>query len=58
MAREILAIFKTEFVLSAFLRRASGGDLLGRCVAQNGGAKLLVGSLVSWHATRHGQKPS
>ena len=42
VAREILAIFEIEFVLPAFLRRASGGDVLGGGVAQNGGAELLV----------------
>ena len=39
---EILAILEIEFVLPAFLRRASGDDIPGRGIAQNGGAKLLV----------------
>jgi carbon-monoxide dehydrogenase small subunit len=42
VACEILAILEIEFVLSAFLRRASGDDIPGRGVAQDGGAKLLV----------------
>jgi hypothetical protein len=42
MAREILAIFEVELVLSALLRRGRGDDTLGSCIAQNGGAELLV----------------
>ena len=42
MACEILAILEIEFVLSALLGRASGDDIPGRGVAQDGGAKLLV----------------
>ena len=42
MAGEILAIFEVELVLAALFRRAGGGDIVGSCIAQNGGAKLLV----------------
>jgi hypothetical protein len=42
MARETLAIFEIELVLSALLRRAGGDDTLGGRIAQDRGAELLV----------------
>ena len=42
MAREILAIFEVELVLSALLRRTGRDDALGGRIAQDGSAELLV----------------
>src|ERR1700733_4957147 len=42
VTREILAIFKVEFGLSAFLRRTGGDNALGGSVAQDGGTELFV----------------
>ena len=62
MAREILAIFEVELVLPALLRRAGGDDTLGRRIAQDGGAELLVdqdaGLLLGHAAGERRRKPS
>ena len=53
MAREILAILEVELVLAALLGRTGGDDTLGRRIAQDRGAELLVdqdAGLVLGHA--------
>jgi hypothetical protein len=59
MAREILAIFEVELVLSALFRRTGGDDIPGRRIAQDGGAELFVHQNAGpsrWHAS--GQRRS
>src|SRR5271170_1526003 len=56
MLREVFAVFEIKLLLSALLRWATGRVPRGTCIAQNGGAKLLVhedGGLFFGHARMH-----
>jgi hypothetical protein len=57
MAREILAVFKVEVLLTALLRWTGGDDVFRSCIAQDAGAELLVdqdAGLFFWQATGQG----